>query len=273
MALDAKDNVYVLNRGNGKNGTVVVFDSYGESVANLASGLTNANAIALDAAANAYVSASNTLFKITPGGVKTTVATVTNAGACLQGLVVMDSGLIAACDSGRNGILLIDPVAHTNSILTGFNGAGDNTNIWDNTPNYPVPKATAKFNQPMGLAKAGNGMLIVADYGNNRVKVVDSSGTVTNLYGVSSNLWYTGSGACPGWRDGNVTVPDAVGDVEARLPNGLLFVPNGTSQSGTVYVTEDYYHLIRKVTGRRCPRRRLSHRPAWLPSPVAERLL
>ena len=46
----------------------------------------------------------------------------------------------------------------------------------------------------MGLAKAGNGMLIVADYGNNRVKVVDSVGTVTNLYGVSSNLWYTGPG-------------------------------------------------------------------------------
>ncbi|MCX6915927.1 MAG: hypothetical protein NT167_23255, partial [Verrucomicrobia bacterium] len=28
VALDADDNVYVLNRGNGKNGRVVVFDSY-----------------------------------------------------------------------------------------------------------------------------------------------------------------------------------------------------------------------------------------------------
>ena len=113
------------------------------------------------------------------------------------------------------------------------------------------------FNQPMGLAKAGNGMLIVADYGNNRVKVVDSVGTVTNLYGVSSNLWYTGPGAWPGWRDGNVTVPDAVGDVEARLPNGVLFAPDGT-----VYVTEDYYHLIRQVTGTTLPPR---------PAPAARR--
>ena len=133
---------------------------------------------------------------------------------------------------------------HAVSNLTGFNGAGDNTNIWDTTPNHPVTKATAMFNYPMGLAKAGNGMLIVADYGNNRVKVVDSAGTVTNLYGVSSNLWYTGSGAWPGWWDGNVTVPDAVGDVEARLPNGVLFGANDT-----IYVTEDYYHLIRQVTG------------------------
>jgi hypothetical protein len=115
---------------------------------------------------------------------------VTNAGANLQGLVVMDSGMIAACDSGRNGIYLINPTNGAISNLTGFNGAGDNNNIWTNTPNHPVTKATAMFNQPMGLAKAGNGMLIVADYGNNRVKAVNSVGTVTNLYGVSSNLWY-----------------------------------------------------------------------------------
>ena len=35
---------------------------------------------------------------------------------------------------------------------------------------------------------------------------------------------------------------------EARLPNGVLFAGNGT-----IYVTEDYYHLIRKVTGTDLP--------------------
>ena len=242
VALDAEDNVYVLNRGTGNNGTVLKFDVDGNLLATTASGLVNANAIALDAANNAYVSSGSSLIQITPAGVKTTIATV--AGATLQGLVVMDSGLIAACDSSRNGICLINPTNHTVSNLTGFNGAGDNTNIWETTPDHPVTKTTAKFNYPTGLAKAGHGMLIVADYGNNRVKVVDSAGTVTNLYGVSSNLWYKGSGAWPGWWDGNVTVPDAVGDVEARSPNGVLFGANDT-----IYVTEDYYHLIRQVTG------------------------
>ena len=48
VALDAEDNVYVLNRGNGKNGTVVVFDYYyGDLLATLAVALTNANAITL----------------------------------------------------------------------------------------------------------------------------------------------------------------------------------------------------------------------------------
>jgi hypothetical protein len=256
VALDADDNVYVLNRGNGNNGTVVVFDYYfGDLLATSAMPLINANGITLDNMGNVYVTASNNLFRITfssdfATSSTTPVTSVTSAGANLQGLVVMDSGLIAACDSGLNGIYLINPTNGAIAKLTGFNGAGDNNNIWTNTPNHPVTKATAMFNQPMGLAKAGSGMLIVADYGNNRVKAVNSAGTVTNLYGVSSNLWYTGPGTSvwPGWRDGNVTVPDAVGDVEARLPNGVLFAP-----SGTVYVTEDYYHLIRMVTGTELP--------------------
>lgn len=254
VALDADDNIYVLNRGDGINGTVVVFDYYGNLLRTNATGLANANAITLDTANNVYVTAGNTLIRIPSGGVKTTVATVPNAGASLQGLVVMDNGMIAACDSGRNGILLINPTNGAISTLTGFNGAGDNNIVWESTPNRGIGKATAMFNQPYGLAKAGNGMLIVADYGNNRVKVVNSVGTVTNLYGVNSNLWY---GTWPGWRDGSVVVPDAPGDIEARLPNGVLF-----AQDGTVYVTEDYYHLIRKVTGANLP-------PVPLPAPPA----
>ena len=109
----------------------------------------------------------------------------------------------------------------------------------------------------MGLAKAGNNMLIVADYGNNRVKAVDALGTVTNLYGVTSSLWLPSPpGLWPGWEDGKVSVPDAVGDVEARLPNGVVFTPNST-----VYVTEDYYHLIRTVTDTILP-----PPPPWPPS-------
>jgi len=287
VALDADDNVYVLNRGNGRNGTVVVFDSYGYPLATNAVALTNANGIALDNEGDAYVTASNNLFRITFSSDFTTNSTtpVTNvAGANLQGIVVMDSGWLAACDSALNGIYLINPTNGVITNLTGFHGAGDNDTFWQATPNYPVTKAYAMFNQPMGLAKAGNNMLVVADYRNNRVKAVDSFGTVTNLYGVSSNLWCgncsphcTEPSEWPGWYDGPVTVPDACGDVSANLPNGVLFAP-----SGTVYVTEDYYHLIRSVTNTTLPPvppppppppappphfdRPPKHRPNFLPS-------
>jgi len=244
VAMDAEDNLYVLNRGNGSNGSIKVFDYFGQLIETRATALVNANAIALDAANNAYVTSGNSLIQITTNGVKSTVATITASGASLHGVTVMESGLVAVCDSGRHGILLINPVTGVVSNHTGFNGVGDNTGV----NNRGASRTTATFNRPTGLAKTGGGFLIVADSGNHRVKVVNPIGTVTNLYGVSSNLWVTGPHTWPGWWDGTVWAPDVLGTVEARDPKGVLF-----SQDGAIYVTEDYYHLIRKATGANLP--------------------
>ena len=123
----------------------------------------------------------------------------------------------------------------------------------------------------MGLAKAGNGMLIVADYGNNRVKVVDSVGTVTNLYGVSSNLWYKARGL-------------------ARLAGRQRHCARcrGRCRSAAAQRRALCWHQSERH--RLCHRRLLpldphgdgqerapagasATPPAWLPSPVAGRLL
>ena len=59
--------------------------------------------------------------------------------------------------------------------------------------NQGVINANAQFFQPSGMAEAGDGSLIVADFGNDRVKVVTAAGITTNLYGVATNLWWTGT--------------------------------------------------------------------------------
>src|SRR5207244_2872340 len=156
-------------------------------------------------------------------------------------IAVLASGSLAVCDAGRNGILLINPATGEVNNLTGFNGLGDRFGNRNN----------AKFHEPHGVAEAAGGVLVVTDYGNHRVKVVDSFGTVTNLYGVSSNFWVKGSasqGIFPGWWDGTVCAADTFGCVEARLPAGVVVAPGGT-----VYTTEDYYHLIRQTTGAGLP--------------------
>lgn len=249
VAVDSAYNVYVLNRGNGNNGSLVRFDSFGENATNLVVGLTNAAGMAMDRAGNIYLTVrSNTLLKITPAGVKTTVTTNFPANTSLQGIVVKRNGLIAACDSGRHGIYLIDPDTGVVTTNAGFRGAGDfATNAF-----YQMSSSTAKFNQPMGVAEAGDGTLIVTDYGNHRVKVVLNNGVVTNLYGVNSNFWYgpldPANNVFPGWWDGVTTNRDMVGTVEARLPVGVVFAPDGT-----IYTSEIYYHVIRKVTGAGLP--------------------
>ena len=244
VAIDSTYNLFVLNRGNGNNGNVLQFtiDEYlfATLVATNAANLTNAVGLALDFNDNIYVTLkSNKVLQITPLGVSNIVATVTNAGAYLQGLVAKYNGLLAVCDSGRNGIYLINP---TNGVVTtnaGFNGAGD----FINTNKNSDPIAIAKFFQPSGVAETGDGSLIVTDFGNNRVKVVTSTG-VTNLYGIRSNYWY---GPYPGLTEGQGTVKlhdtDA-NNVQSRLPFGVVIAPDGS-----IYVTEKYWSVIRKVMG------------------------
>src|SRR5262249_11921129 len=132
-----------------------------------AAGLTAAEGIALDGGGNIYVTVnSNTVLQIYPGsypGAQTTIKTIATPGTWLRGLTIRQDGTVAVCDAGRHGIWAINPgtgVAGTNA---GFNGAGDQFGT----------SANAQFNQPYGVAAAGNGMLVVTDYGNHRVKVLD----------------------------------------------------------------------------------------------------
>jgi hypothetical protein len=257
VAVDSSGDVYVLNQGStnaigvATNGSVLEFDNLGRLLATNSGTmlLTNAAGIALDTIGDVYVTVnSNTLIRVAGTNI-TTIATIAAAGTSLQGIVVKHNGLIAACDSGRDGIYLIDPSTGIVTTNAGFNGAGDGTGV----NNRGVLNASAQFFQPSGVAEAGDGSLIVSDYGNNRVKVVTASGVTTNLYGVSSNLWWsgttpTGGTALRGWSDGAVLEPDQLGDVQADLPLGVAFAPDGT-----VYTTEDYYHIIRKVTGTGLP--------------------
>jgi len=237
--------VYVLNYGKGTNGSVYTFDCNGDSetygdVFTNALSLTNAAGMAVDGAGNVYVTVrSNQVIRIDASTTtKTTIATITNAGTCLQGLIVKHNGMLAVCDSGRNGIYLIDPTTGVVSTNAGFHGVGDFTTI-DNT----AARVKAAFNQPMSLAEAGDGSLIVTDYGNNRVKVVSPSGLVSNLYGVGSTYW---GGSYPGWYDGLVQLPDYIApNVQCRQPFGVVMSPT----DGTIYTSEDYYHIIREVTG------------------------
>ncbi|HEY3760177.1 MAG TPA: NHL repeat-containing protein [Verrucomicrobiae bacterium] len=260
VSLDNVGDVFILDYGNGKNGNVLEYDTqYGDIEATNAVNLTNAAAMAMDTSGNLYVTVNtNQIVEIAQPGfsnIITTVVTITNAGTSLKGLVVKRTGTyagwIAVCDAGRNGIYLVNPGTQTVITNAGFHGAGDFPNGTDTSSSKD-----AKFNQPMGVAETGDGSLIVTDYGNNRVKVVKASdGGVTNLYGVVTGDWT--NGPYPGFSSilnpstgapEVVKVPDTFGGVAARQPDGIIF-----DSSGVVYVTEEYYNIIRDATGSGLP--------------------
>ena len=247
VAIDGNNNLFVLNRGGtgavSTSGSIVEYDMYGILVATNATQLTNAAGIALDTAGNIYVTERSNLVVEISGGTQTTIATVTAPNALLKGIAVLPGGNLAVCDFGRDGIYTINPGTGIWTTNAGFNGQGDGTG----PNNIGMPNSMVQFFQPYGIAAAGDGTVIVSDFGNDRVKVVTTAGVTTNLYGVSSNDWVSANAPYqfPGWVDGTVVVPDALGGVAGRCPAGVALSRDGS----TVFMTEDYYHIIRTVTG------------------------
>jgi ribosomal protein S11 len=88
------------------------------------------------------------------------------------------------------------------------------------------PAATAQFSAPTALAFDRKGNLFVADYHNNAVRKIDTSGNVTT---------YAGTGTS-GWKDGKAT------EALFAQPVGLAVDDAG------VYVSEAGNHTVRMIT-------------------------
>ncbi|WP_081053293.1 hypothetical protein [Burkholderia territorii] len=90
------------------------------------------------------------------------------------------------------------------------------------------PSGAAKFNQPGGLAIAGNGDIIVADVKNNAIRRIDGNGNVSTIAG----------NGLPGDMDGPVNIA-TFGE-----PNAVA-----TDFSGNIYIADTDNHAIRKIDG------------------------
>ena len=178
-------------------------------------------AITLDGLTNIYVTElAGNVKRVSPAGAVTVVKT---GLAEPRGIAILDSGAIAV--SENHAIRLIDPLTQN---LTYLSGAS--------TPGFTNgPPDLAKFNTPHQIAKAPNGSLVVADRLNHRVRLVDTNGITTTIYGIKPEEWVSDY---PGWEDGSDEF------AEAREPVGVT-----VGRDGTVYATEIVYHLVRSATG------------------------
>lgn len=236
VAIDGNANLYILTAGDGRIHRVDLINlSFGATVTPItpAGTFTAPTALAFDGVGNLYVVEE-------AGALRRVALSNTNVSANLlppgtfiapRGVEVLDNGKIAVSDSSRHTIHLVDP----NTLAVTFLAGGTNT------PGVAVGLGpAARFNSPRHLAKAGNNILVVADQGNHQVRLVDTTGLTSVLYGIQSNFWdYTVNPSIfPGWADGTAEF------AESRVPTGVI-----VDGSGAVFVTEQFYHVIRKVTG------------------------
>lgn len=192
--------------------------------------------VAADGAGNVYVTDrdNNTIRKVTPAGVVTTLAGTagvvgsadgTGAAASFDyptGIATDSAGNVYVADYGNYAIRKITPagVVTTLAGIVGARGSTDGT------------RATARFNGPLSVATDSAGNVYVADVGipelANTIRKITPAGVVTT---------FAGTAGASGSNDGTGTA------ARFDFPRGLT-----TDSAGNVYVADYDNHTIRKIT-------------------------
>lgn len=188
--------------------------------------------VASDGAGNIYVAdtASNTLRKVTPGGVVTTFAgtagvtgsaDATGAAATFNSPrdVAMDAaGNLYVADFGNQTIRKID----ASGAVTTFAGTVGATSPGDGTG------TAARFSGPSALVFDSGGNLYVADANSSTIRKITPAAVVTT---------FAGNGSSPGSADGTGT------SAQFRAPTGLA-----VDGADNIYVADTFNCTIRKIT-------------------------
>ena len=232
VASDTSDNIYVLNQGTGGNGSIMEFDKFGNFLGTNAASLALPTAMTMDFSGDVFVTELNGLVQEFNSSGSNTLAHLTNANVQLEGIAVLDNGTVVVSDAGNQVLWQVHAGAvNTNAVLfTGVLGASG-TNFGG--------VGAAKLNQPMRLARALGGLLLIADSGNNRVVVADDSGTISQaLNATNATLWF-GLPIDP-------VNPGNPNFLPMLTPVGLAIGPENAT-NGIVYTSENVYKDIRGI--------------------------
>jgi sugar lactone lactonase YvrE len=282
LALDGSGNLFVVDYGNSTirkitpAGVVSTFAGT-PGIQGSVDGTGSAarfggpNGVATDKAGNLYItdSGNNTIRKITPAGVVTTLAGAveqwgsddgTGSAARFNtpsGVAVDASGNVYVSDTGNNTIRKIAPVG----VVTTLAGSAGRSGNEDGTG------AAARFEMPGGLTLDASGNLLVIDAG--AIRKVTPAGVVTT---VIRSQWNTATALAVD-EAGNIFLADS-GDNTIRkiTPAGVVTTMAGTSGSygsadgtgaaarfrapwglvvdgsGNLLVTDSGSNAIRKIT-------------------------
>ena len=139
-----------------------------------------------------------------------------------DGVATDSYGNFYIADPGNDRIRRVDPTGVISTVAgtgeSGFSGDGG-------------PAIQAQLDTPLGVATDGAGNLYIADYSNDRIRKVDSTGVITTVAGSASSFTSRGNG------DGGLAVRAQLGS-----PNDVA-----VDGAGNLYIADRLNPGIRKV--------------------------
>ncbi|TMU50410.1 IPT/TIG domain-containing protein [Flagellimonas algicola] len=298
LVRDSKGNIFVADRRNhairkiAPSGQVTTLARVGEpgqedGEFDLPKGL------AIDGDDNIYVadSGNNRIVMIDPNGVWSIIAGGNGSGYVNgAGNVALfnNPSAILVGDDGDNALYVSDQFNHAiRRISLDDNQYTVSTYAGPTIDNQPGDTngglSQARFNYPRGMAKSGDGTILLADYSNNIVRVIDQNAESVERFagigrGYASNLhrmeaWFRNPSDISVAEDGNIYIADALNHCIRRIdPEGHVTTIAGVPETegyedgasagalfnrpqgvlhggeGEIYVADTFNNVIRKIS-------------------------
>jgi len=273
LTIDGGDNLYVADYRNDNirkvspSGAVTTLITTGKLPHGSIEHSQSPQFLVADDSGNVYLRA-NGILKISPGGATSTLPDDfdTSYLTVPSGIARDKSGNIFLTDNAYHVIHRVNPTG-TMSLFAGqLNVAGDTNGVG----------SAARFRSPAGLATDGNGNVYVADGGNNLIRKISPSGSVSTFAGASGVAGFTtqfdNPYAIATDKAGNVYVADRTFTVRKISPSGLVTILTGTAlvkgtkdgtaasiqfnhlkgvatdSNGNLYVADERDHTVRQIT-------------------------
>jgi sugar lactone lactonase YvrE len=250
VAVDLAGNLFIADTGNNRirkvdpAGTITTVAGTGAAGFSGDGGrakkaqLNAPSGVAVDLAGNLFIAdtGNNRIRKVDPAGTITTVAGTGAAGFsgdggrakkaqlnAPSGVAVDTAGTLFIADVGNNRIRAVD----TAGTITTIGGTGDDTFSGDGKP-----ASSAQLYNPNGVVVDSAGTLFIADVGNNRIRAVDTTATITTVAGTGADGFSGDGGAA----------------TSAQLSVGWVY-PSGAAvdPAGELFIADVVNNRIRTV--------------------------